>query len=229
MKIIECWVLGGRFCENLAATKHLPNTHSEKEKNLNRKLHAGLRSGGLLLLTLLFALANMAAARAADNPKITMVVAKRGAIVMELYPDMAPKTVAHIVELVKQKFYDGIKIHRVVDFCVQWGDPKSKNLSPDQFDANLIGAHDSGHPVPLEAKMLHEKYTLGLARSQDRNSGDCQIFINKTTNHRLDGDYCAFGKILKGTELVDKLAVGDVITSVRLDGAKETGKDSKKK
>lgn len=187
----------------------------------------GARGVWSALLALLFVVATLAA-HAADNPKITMVVAKRGTIVMELYPNMAPKTVAHIVDLVKQKFYDGIKIHRVEDFVVQWGDPKSKNLSPDQFDANLIGAHDSGHPVPLEAKMLHEKYTIGLARSQNPNSGDCQIYINKKTNHFLDGNYCVFGKLLKGTELVDKLAVGDVITSVRLTGDKDADKDTKK-
>lgn len=95
---------------------------------MKRNLHTGLRGGWLLLMTLLFALASLASARAANNPKITMVVAKKGTIVMELYPDMAPKTVAHILDLVKQKFYDGIKIHRVEPgFVVQWGDPKSKN------------------------------------------------------------------------------------------------------
>ena len=193
--------------------------------NTNRFGARGVLSA---LLVMLFVVATLAA-HAADNPKITMVVAKRGTIVMELYPNMAPKTVAHIVDLVKQKFYDGIKIHRVEPgFVVQWGDPKSKNLSPDQFDANQIGAHDSGHPVPLEAKMLHEKYTLGLARSQNPNSGDCQIFINLKANHSLDSGYCAFGKVTKGMEVVDKLAIGDVITSVRLTGDKDADKDTKK-
>ena len=185
--------------------------------------------GGWLLLTMLFALAGVASARA-DNPKITMVVAKRGTMVMELYPNMAPKTVAHILELVKQKFYDGIKIHRVVnDFVVQWGDPESKKLAPAEFEANGVGSHDSGHPVPLEAKMLHEKYTLGLARSQSLDSGDCQIFINLKANHNLDAGYCAFGKIIKGANLADQLAVGDVITSVRKGASKDAGKEDKKK
>ena len=197
---------------------------------MKSNVHKVGRNGWLLLVTMLFALTNLVSARAAHNPKITMVVANKGTMVMELYPDMAPKTVAHIVELVKQKFYDGIKIHRVdAGFVVQWGDPKSKNLSPDAFTSNMIGAHDSGHPVPLEAKMLHEKYTLGLARSSDPNSGDCQIFINLKANHSLDDGYCAFGKITKGTDVVSKLAIGDVITSVRLGESKDAGKTGKKK
>ncbi len=77
--------------------------------------------------------------------------------------------------------------------------------------------------------MLHEKYTLGLARSQSLDSGDCQIFINLKANHNLDEGYCAFGKIIKGANLADQLAVGDVITSIRLGASKDADKEDKNK
>lgn len=158
-------------------------------------------------------------ANAAENPKIVMEVAKRGTLVLELYPDAAPKTVAHILDLVKKKFYDGVKIHRVEpNFVVQWGDPKSKNLQPEEFTANGVGSGGSGQNVPLEAKLPHEQYTLGLARTPVPDSGDCQMFINLKANHFLDNNYCVFGKVIKGQELSSKLAVGDVITSVRIQG-----------
>lgn len=165
--------------------------------------------------------------RAAENPKITMVVAKRGTLVIELYPDAAPKTVEHILNLVKKKFYDGIKIHRVVeDFVVQWGDDQTKNITPEQFDANRVGSHGSGTGnVPLEVKLPHEKYTLGMARSQMPDSGDSQMFINLKANHQLDSGYCVFGKVIKGQELSDKLAVGDVITSIRIQGKADSKGD----
>ncbi len=169
------------------------------------------------------------ASRAADNPKITMVVAKRGTLVIELYPDAAPKTVAHILNLVKKKFYDGIKIHRVVaDFVVQWGDDKTKNITPEQFNENLVGTHGSGTGyVPLEVKLPHEQYTLGMARSQQPDSGDSQMFINLKANHQLDSGYCVFGKVIKGQELSEKLAVGDVITSIRIEGKGDGKTDGK--
>ena len=164
----------------------------------------------------------------ADNPTVTMVIAKRGTLVMELYPEAAPKTVAHILALVNKKFYDGTKIHRVADkFVVQWGDPESRSVAPADFDAKHIGAHGSGQMVPLEAKMLHEKYTIGLARSSDPNSGDSQMYINLKANHFLDGGYCVFGKVIKGEELAEKLQVGDVITSMRAGKSIKESKDAK--
>jgi len=167
-------------------------------------------------------------AHAADNPKIVMDVAKKGTLVIELYPDAAPKTVAHILSLVKQKFYDGVKIHRVEpNFVVQWGDPNSKKITPAEFDANHIGTGGSGTNVPLEVKLAHEQYTLGLARAQAPNTGDSQMFINLKANHFLDSGYCVFGKVIKGQELSDKLAVGDVITSIHLEGKSEGKSESK--
>lgn len=197
---------------------------------MQTKSHMGRRfQSGLWALPALALLAATLPAHA-DNPKVMMVVAKRGTLVMELYPDAAPKTVAHILALVNKKFYDGTKIHRVEPgFVVQWGDPESKSATPAEFGAKGIGSHGSGQNVPLEAKLLHEKDTLGLARSQDPNSGDSQMYINFKANHQLDGGYCVFGKVIKGAELASQLQVGDVITSFHADSKdSKEGKDTKK-
>lgn len=152
------------------------------------------------------------------NPRVDMVIAHRGTVVMELYPRDAPKTVAHFLNLVKKHFYDGIKVHRYVPgFVVQMGDPGTKGLDPAQFDEHAIGTHGSGTTVPLEAKLPHDLYTVGLARSSDPNSGDSQFYINLKANHQLDGSYTVFGKVVKGQNVADALRVGDVITSMRVE------------
>lgn len=159
-----------------------------------------------------------------------MVIANRGAIVIELYPNAAPKTVAHIVGLVNKKFYDGQLFHRVIpEFVAQTGDPKSKKvdgaklrgLSDIQVSEKFtLGNGGSGKTVPLEPKLPHERGTLGLARSRDIDSGDSQFFFNLKANHYLDTAYCVFGKVLKGLEVMDKIQLGDRITSLRVTKAK---------
>ncbi len=160
------------------------------------------------------------------NPKVTMVIEKRGTITIELFQKDAPKTVEHFLDLVNKKFYDGILFHRYVNnFVVQAGDPKSKTVdgskiadipSAEVGDKYQLGAGGSGTTVPLEAKQPHERGTLGLARSQATDSGDSQFFFNLADNHQLDEGYCVFGKITKGLDIMDKIKQGDKITSVRL-------------
>ncbi len=148
--------------------------------------------------------------------KATMQVQGRGKIVMELYPKAAPKTVAHFLDLCRKHFYDGIKFHRLeAGFVVQGGDPESKNAAVDEFDAKGIGTHGSGTTtVPLEAHLLHKKYSIGQARSQALDSGDSQFYFNLNDNTALDGKYCVFGMVVEGQDVVDKIEKGDVITSL---------------
>ena len=151
----------------------------------------------------------------AGAQKATLEVEGRGKIVMELYPKAAPQTVAHFLDLCSQHFYDGIKFHRLEPgFVVQGGDPESKNASVEEFDAKGIGSHDSGKTVPLEAHLLHKKYSIGLARSQSPDSGDCQFYFNLNDNPALDGKYCVFGMVVEGQDVVDKIQKGDVIKSL---------------
>ena len=160
------------------------------------------------------------------NPQLTLVIAKRGTIVMELYPNAAPKTVAHIVALVNKKFYDGLLFHRVIaGFAAQTGDPKSRNIDGSKLhglsDIQVaqkfaLGNGGSGTKVLLEPKLTHERGSIGLARSQGIDSGDCQFFFNLAPNHTLDSGYTVFGNIIKGLDVMDKIELGDRITSLRV-------------
>ncbi len=162
----------------------------------------------------------------AANPRVSMVIEKRGTVVLELFPKDAPKTVANFLDLVNKKFYDRVLFHRVVSkFVVQAGDPKSKSVNgallADIPDTEVgprfgLGAGGSGKTVPLEANRPHLHGTLGLARSMDPNSGDSQFFINLNDNHPLDYKYCVFGRVVKGMDVVDKIRQGDRIQSIRV-------------
>jgi cyclophilin family peptidyl-prolyl cis-trans isomerase len=196
-----------------------------------RSLRAVFAASGLLALSALGAWAQ-------SNPRVEMEIEKKGKITIELLPESAPKTVAHFRKLVEKKFYDGILYHRVVPgFVAQAGDPTSKKhkpsdlagLSSEEVGAKFkLGMGGSGKTVPLEANIPHDRGTLGLARSSDPNSGDSQFFLNLVPNHSLDGQYCVFGKITKGLDVMDKIAIGDRIKSVREIKTKKETKPKKK-
>jgi cyclophilin family peptidyl-prolyl cis-trans isomerase len=156
----------------------------------------------------------------AGKLRASLEIVGRGTIEMEFYPKAAPKTVAHIAELAGKNFWDKIKVHRVdtKEQVVQMGDPTSIDSEPQDFEAKGIGSHGSGTSVPLEvsAKLPNLKYTVGLARTQDPNSGDSQIYINTGDNPGFDFDYCVFGRVVKGTDIVSKIAVGDVIKHIQV-------------
>jgi cyclophilin family peptidyl-prolyl cis-trans isomerase len=154
--------------------------------------------------------------------------------VIELLPEDAPKTVAHFLDLVDRKFYDGILFHRYVRFFVaQAGDPKSKEVQGKEI-ANLpweeaaekfkLGEGGSGKTVPLEARRKHEWGTLGMARDNNPDSGDSQFFFNLTDNTRLDQrmpGYCVFGRVVRGLDVMDSIRQGDKIVSIRRTEAKD--------
>lgn len=155
-----------------------------------------------------------------------MKIEKRGSIVIELFEKDAPKTVAHFLDLVDRKFYDGILFHRVVPkFVAQAGDPESRKVSAAEVAKKSdghggttgLGDGGSGKTIPFEENTLkHEKGTMGMALDGKRTAtGDSQFFINLVDNHRLNGDYCVFGKVLKGMDIVLKIELGDKIVSVR--------------
>jgi peptidyl-prolyl cis-trans isomerase B (cyclophilin B) len=152
----------------------------------------------------------------------TLEIEGKGTMQLELYPKAAPKTVAHIVELAKSGFYEGVLVHRVEDgFVAQMGDPKSKTIKSEDLrglttaevgQRYQLGMSGSGTTVPLEVKLPHLPNTIGMARSQDPDSGDSQFYINlKDNGDSLDGQYCVFGKIVSGQEVAPKIAIGDRI------------------
>lgn len=135
---------------------------------------------------------------------------------LELYPKAAPKTVAHIVELIKKGFYNGIKVHRLEDGSqglklIQMGDPMSIGKDPSDFQSLQIGTHGSGTTVPLEVLLPHVQYSVGMARGQGDDTGDSQFYINTGANPNLDGHYCIFGRVISGQDVLPTIKKGDVI------------------
>jgi len=142
-----------------------------------------------------------------------------GEIEVELYPDVAPLTCRNFDSLVSIKFYDGTAFHRVIpNFMIQGGDPNTKN-KPN----NTWGMGDpSQHKVPAEFNSIkHERGVLSMARSNDPNSASSQFFIMHAAAPSLDGKYSAFGRVVKGIEVVDK------VCSVKLGGPQHSAPDVK--
>ncbi|MBM3601715.1 MAG: peptidylprolyl isomerase [Alphaproteobacteria bacterium] len=123
---------------------------------------------------------------------------KDGRVVIETRPDLAPKHVARIDELVKQGFYDGVVFHRVIPgFMAQGGDPTG------------TGTGGSGKKIPAEfSSTKHVRGTCSMARANDPNSADSQFFICFADASFLDGKYTVWGQVTEGMELVDKIKKG---------------------
>lgn len=124
---------------------------------------------------------------------------EKGRVVIEMYPDTAPKHVARIKELARQGFYDGLKFHRVIDgFMAQGGDPKGD------------GTGGSGQYLDAEfSERPHLRGTVSMARAGDPNSADSQFFICLGMAQYLDGQYTVWGRVLDGMQYVDGLARGE--------------------
>lgn len=125
-----------------------------------------------------------------------------GKIEIELYPEVAPETVANFEKLVKEGFYDGLIFHRVIKgFMIQGGDPLgngmggSKEKIKGEFKAN--GFNNT---------LKHERGVISMARSYDPNSASSQFFIMHENAPHLDGQYAAFGRVVSGMETVDEIA-----------------------
>jgi peptidyl-prolyl cis-trans isomerase B (cyclophilin B) len=119
----------------------------------------------------------------------------------ELYPDLAPETVANFEGLAKDGFYNGTIFHRVIPgFMVQGGDPEGTGMGGS--GKTIKGEFSSnGFENPLK----HTRGVLSMARANDKDSGSSQFFIMVAEATNLDGNYAAFGKVISGMEHVDKI------------------------
>lgn len=162
-----------------------------------RKLALALNG---LALTAIFSVANPALA--AGEPQVKLSTSM-GDIVVQLNPEKAPKSVENFLQYVRDKHYDGTVFHRVIDgFMIQGG-----GFTPDMQQKKTRA------PVPLEASngLKNDQYTIAMARTGDPNSATSQFFINVKNNDSLnapnpDGHgYTVFGKVVQGTEVVDKI------------------------
>ncbi len=137
---------------------------------------------------------------------------KDGDVEIELYPKIAPNHVKRIETLANEGKYDGVVFHRVIDgFMAQTGDVKYGNSSLPEYNIDLAGTGGSDLPN-LKAEFsdtAHNKGVLSMARSSDVNSANSQFFIIFESAPHLDRSYTAFGKVIKGIELIDRIKRGD--------------------
>ena len=132
----------------------------------------------------------------------------RGPVRIELYPDKAPLTVANFVNLAKRGFYDGLNFHRVIpDFMVQGGCPQG------------TGTGGPGYKFEDETTngVRHERGVLSMANAGPNTNGS-QFFITHVATSWLDGKHTVFGKVVEGMDVVDKVAQGDLINAVKIEG-----------
>ena len=150
-------------------------------------------AGAFMLIT------TMGAAMAADLENTLYLETKDGRIVIELRPDLAPKHVARIKELVREKFYDGIVFHRVIEgFMVQTGDPEG--------NVRVVRARICRREFTSEK---HVRGTVSMARSASPSSADSQFFIMLGDSPHLDNKYSIWGQVTSGMEIVDMIKKGD--------------------
>ena len=154
-------------------------------------------------------------APAAKSPTAVITMEKGGEIVLEFYPKDAPKHVENFIALAKKGFYDGQRVHRVEpNFVVQFGDPQSKTKP---MDDPAMGTGGPGYKIKAEFNSRKfERGVLGMARSQDPDSGGSQVYIMLGPAHFLNGKYTAFGEVTKGMDVVDKIRVSDRIASIKV-------------
>ncbi|MDD6224627.1 MAG: peptidylprolyl isomerase [bacterium] len=133
--------------------------------------------------------------------RVEIVVQDYGSIQLELDADIAPITVTNFINLVNEEFYDGITFHRIMDgFMIQGGDPTGTGYSGS--DETIKGEFKANG---IENNISHVRGVISMARSKDMNSASSQFFIVHEDSTFLDGNYAAFGKVLKGMEVVDEI------------------------
>ncbi len=137
------------------------------------------------------------ATAAAEN--IVLLQLKDGVVEIEMLPNLAPLHVARIKDLVREKFYDGLKFHRVIEgFMVQTGDPRGNGTGGSGKNLN---AEFSAEP--------HVRGIVSMARAQSPNSADSQFFIVTKDSRFLDRNYTVWGRVITGMEFVDNIKKGD--------------------
>lgn len=136
--------------------------------------------------------------------EVAVIKTTEGEMVLEFWPDVAPKTVENFKTLTKKGFYDGTAFHRIIKgFMIQGGDPNTK----DSVKEDLWGQGDPGYKIKAEFnKRSHQLGVISMARGPDPDSAGCQFFICHGDASGLDGQYTAFGKLIKGDNVLEKIA-----------------------
>ena len=153
-------------------------------------------------------------AQSSGTGPVVMVETSKGAFAFETYPREAPKTVAHVISLVRSGFYDGQRVHRAIaGFLLQWGDPRSGEAGregewgrgPEASSGKPIGAAE------ISKKRPHLAGAVGVAHQGNPAGADSQIYITLARRADLDGYYSVFGQVIAGEEVPEKIERGDLI------------------
>jgi peptidyl-prolyl cis-trans isomerase B (cyclophilin B) len=148
--------------------------------------------------------------------EVAVITTTQGEMVVEFWPDVAPKTVENFKKLAQSGFYDGTAFHRIVKgFMIQGGDP----LTKDAAQENRWGTGDPGYKIEAEFnERPHVRGVISMARSQHPDSAGCQFFICLGDARFLDRQYTAFGKLTRGDEVLGK--IGETPTTAGNGGEK---------
>ncbi len=142
----------------------------------------------------------------AQKQYVQIEMKKGGKIIVELMPEHAPKTVAFFLELVDDKYYNGLNFHRAVDgFMIQGGSPNGDGVGG--CGRTVKGEFASNG---FENTLSHTRGVVSMARTSVKDSASGQFFIMHDNGTYLDGEYAAFGKVVEGMEVVDEIATSPV-------------------
>lgn len=145
------------------------------------------------------------------NPIVTFTMENDDVMKAELYPEIAPTSVNNFVNLVQKGFYDGLIFHRVIaGFMIQGGDPEGTGMGGPGY--SIKGEFASNG---FKNDLKHTRGVLSMARSMRPDSAGSQFFIMHQNAPHLDGDYAAFGKLIEGEDILDKIAGVDTDYSDR--------------
>lgn len=155
--------------------------------------------------------------RAGGGSPVLVVETAKGTFQIDTYPNDAPRTVAHVVELARRHFYDGQRVHRAIaGFLVQFGDPQTR----DEAKRPLWGRGDgasSGTPIgvaELTKRRMNTRGAVGISHRGNPSKGDSQIYITLADRPDLDGKYVVFGRVTTNEDVPAQLQVGDLVMRV---------------
>lgn len=136
------------------------------------------------------------------NPIVTFEMENGDLIKAELYPEIAPNTVNNFISLINDKFYDGLIFHRVISgFMIQGGCPNGNGMGGPGYSIQGEFSHNG-----IANDLAHTAGVLSMARAMNPNSAGSQFFIMHKDAPHLDGEYAAFGKVIEGMDVVNKIA-----------------------
>ncbi|MDB2414256.1 peptidylprolyl isomerase [Rickettsiales bacterium] len=160
-----------------------------------------MRLFAVIKFFIIFILISFGAMAEVDLENTLILKLKDGDVLIEMRPDLAPKHVARIKELAREKFYDGVPFHRVIEgFMAQTGDPTGTGMG---------GSDKPDLPAEFNDSESHVRGSVSMARSQNPNSANSQFFIVYEESSFLDGKYTIWGKVARGMELIDNIKKGD--------------------